>query len=157
MQQQMIEVHPSQLRRAMHNLAGRGVPIQGYSPLPNGMCVIVVMVPDDAAPDAAPDWQQDAPHKRKPRTLPVNVQVSAMVLIVAAVCYVAYVMFGGAALIPSDAPDSFRAALTGVMGLTGWMLVLALAGGVFWLARPIVGAALGMVRGAAGIVGRLRR
>ena len=68
MQQQMYEVHPSQLRWAMHNLAQGGVPIQGYSQLPNGMCVIVVLVPDGAP---SPDWRAEPQRgQQRPRRWP---------------------------------------------------------------------------------------
>ena len=153
-EEQAYEVPGRQLGWRVNQLQAQHMPYNVQS-LGGGVYIVIVQQPAGADPFA----YQAPPSSRKSRrrTLPVNVQVSAMVLIVAAMCYVAYVMFGGSALIPSDAPDSFRAALTGVMGLTGWMLVLALAGGVFWLARPLVSAALGMARGAAGIMGRMRK
>mgnify|MGYP000944298755 CR=1 FL=1 len=48
-----IPVHPSQARRAMHNLAAQGVPIAGGG-MSGGDYVIVVVLPADAA---APDWR----------------------------------------------------------------------------------------------------
>ena len=48
-----IPVHPSQARRAMHNLAAQGVPIAGGG-MSGGEYVIVVVLPADAV---APDWR----------------------------------------------------------------------------------------------------
>ena len=55
-----IPVHPSQARRAMHNLAAQGVPIAGGG-MSGGEYVIVVVLPADAV---APDWRS-APAVRR--------------------------------------------------------------------------------------------
>ena len=55
-----IPVHPSQARRAMHNLAAQGVPIAGGG-MAGGEYVIVVVLPADAV---APDWRS-APAVRR--------------------------------------------------------------------------------------------
>lgn len=133
--QQMIEVHPSQLRWAMHNLSQRGVPIQGYSPLPNGMCVIVVLVPDDAP---ATNWQEPPPSARPrsaPSVVPFNVKIAAVVVVLAMVGYGAYVLAGGRAAIPDVVPDGYRVLWGNIMDVIGGALVIFLAMLVFWLAR----------------------
>ncbi len=104
--QQMIEVHPSQLRWAMHNLSQRGVPIHGYSALPNGMCVIVVLVPDDAP---ATDWQEPPPRahpRRWPRIDPVQVaQWLGVAAFAAGLIWFAWSLFaGGSGTEPPAAP-----------------------------------------------------
>ena len=156
MRQELIELHPSQLSRALHNLSAAGVDPK-YAPLPNGMCVIVVMLPDEA--EAPPDWRE-APQRapqRGGKRWPVNVQVAAMVVIVAFCAWIAYTVFGGAALLPADLPAGLRGAVTGVMGLVGWIATLAVIAGALWLGRPLVAAMFAAGRAAVGAVGRLRR
>lgn len=91
--QQFYQVHPSQLRWAMHNLAAQGVPIQGYSTLPNGMCVIVVMLPDSTP---APDWHS-SPRRKPGIELGPILKWSLFMLVLAMFCATLYMVWGRAA------------------------------------------------------------
>ena len=119
--QQFYEVHPSQLRWAMHNLSSQGVPIQGYSTLPNGMCVIVVTLPDG---ETAPDWR--AAHRSKPRIElgPVLRWVSILAGIIA-VAAVLYFAFAGGDTVTAEVGGMKLDPTTGHMvedgGLWGWL------------------------------------
>ena len=92
--QQFYEVHPSQLRWAMHNLSAAGVPIQGYSTLPNGMCVIVITLPESTP---APDWRAvNTARRPKPRIeLGPVLRWAAVLAAVVAVAAVLYFAFAG--------------------------------------------------------------
>ena len=88
--QQFYEVHPSQLRWAMHNLAAQGVPIQGYSTLPNGMCVIVITLPESTP---APDWRS-APRRKPGIELGSILKWSLFMLVVLVFCATLYMVWG---------------------------------------------------------------
>lgn len=104
-----IAVHPSQARRAMHNLSAQGVPIRGGG-MYNGAYVIVVVLPEDAP---APDWRA-APAQRSGSgwsgwSMPAfNVRVFVQLLCVLAILlgvgYLSYGVLSGADLSWS-APD----------------------------------------------------
>lgn len=84
------EVHPSQLRWAMHQLGSvPGYNVQGYAQGRGGMYIIVVQVPIGAEQQ---DWRAAAPRRRttfdiSPRLVGVLVAVA---LLVAVVGYAAY-------------------------------------------------------------------
>ncbi len=104
-----IPVHPSQARRAMHNLAAQGVPIRGGG-MYNGAYVIVVMLPEEAP---APDWRT-APAQRAASgwsgwsmpafNMRVFVQLLCVLAILLGVGYLGYGVLSGADLSWS-APD----------------------------------------------------
>ena len=97
--QQFYEVHPSQLRWAMHNLAAQGVPIQGYSTLPNGMCVIVITLPESTP---APDWRS-APRRKPGIELGSILKWSLFMLVVLVFCATLYMVWGS---VSDDAQQS---------------------------------------------------
>ncbi len=85
------EVHPSQLRWAMHQLGAiPGYNVQGYAQGRGGMYIIVVQVPIGAEDH---DWRTPAPSRRRirfdisPRMIGV---LLAVALLVAVVGYAAY-------------------------------------------------------------------
>ena len=80
-----------------------------------------------------------------------------MVVLVAFVAWIAYTVFGGAALLPAALPAGLRGAVTGIMGLVGWIATLAVIAGALWLGRPLVAAMFAAGRAALSAVGRLRR
>lgn len=92
-----IPVHPSQSKRAGHNLRAAGVPILGDG-MSGGLYVIVVAVPVGAP---TPDWQQAPPSQPVRAWSPpafnwrVFVQILCALAIVGGVGYFAWGMFGG--------------------------------------------------------------
>ena len=102
-----ISVHPSQSRRALHNLAAQGYEISGGG-MYGGQYVIVILLPDGAP---TPDWRS-APASR-PASAGFNwpafnwrvfVQLLCVLAIVGGVGYLAYAVFSGADL-SVGAPD----------------------------------------------------
>ncbi len=103
------EVHPSQLRWAMHQLDS--VPnynVRGYASGQGGMYIIVVQVPV-GAPQA--DWRDPQPQRRRwwPRFDWFRIGRGLMFAVIAvALAYIAYGMFAGASLgmpqVPQPAP-----------------------------------------------------
>lgn len=90
------EVHPSQLRWAMHQLAS--VPnynVRGYTPGRGGMYIVVVQVPIGAA-DA--DWRAPQPQRRRWLRFDWRVAVKwlCVLVIVGGVGYMGYGMLTGA-------------------------------------------------------------
>lgn len=94
-----VPVHPSQSRRAGHNLSAAGVPILGGG-MSGGLYVIVVAVPVGAP---TPDWRQAPPSQpARAWALPafnwrVFVQILCALAIVGGIAYFAWGMMGGGA------------------------------------------------------------
>lgn len=132
-------------------LQQQGYPYQVQA-LGNGVYVVVVQVPAGAQPFA-----DAAPPRRPVRAMPINVQVAAIIMAVSALAYVAYAVAGGSAILPTGMDAGLRRAVGGFFDIVGWSLVALLAGGALWLARPLLSGAAGLVRGAAGLAGRMRR
>ena len=100
------EVHPSQLRWAMHQLDS--VPnynVRGYTPGQGGMYIIVVQAPV-GAPQS--DWRDPQPQRRS-RFRFDWMRIArglALAVIAVALAYIAYGMFTGAALGMPQAPQA---------------------------------------------------
>ena len=89
-------VEPWELRRAMAGYAAQGYPPR-YGPHPDGGgFVVIIMVPDGGT---VPDWRMppSPPRRRWRLNLPRLARGLALALIAAALAYIAYAIFTGAA------------------------------------------------------------
>ena len=97
-EEQAVPVHPSQSKRAMHNLSAAGVPILGGGMGAGGQYIIIVAVPVGGA---APDWRSAPPRPRSAFRPVISfdwrmfVQIVCVLAIVGGVAYFAWGMAGG--------------------------------------------------------------
>lgn len=92
------EVTPGELRHAMRGYGRMGYPVEGYTPMPNGLVTIVIMAPPNTT---IPDWRtgafaQPQAHRRSWPAFNWRawVQVLCVLAIVGGIGYLVYSMAG---------------------------------------------------------------
>lgn len=133
MEQQAYEVPGRQLGWRVNQLQQQGLPYN-VQPAGGGVYIVIVQQPAGAQPFA-----YEAPPSARPRSgpssVPVNVKIAAIVVVLGLVGWGAYVLAGGRAAIPEAVPAGYRTLWGNVMDVIGGVLVAFLAMLAFWLAR----------------------
>lgn len=176
------EVHPSQLRWAMHNMAAAGYPPLGYAPGPSGNTYIIIVQQPAGSP--ALDWQaQRQPRHGDDGARRLTLWLGIVVL-VGAIAWLAWSVLaangvrmpwqgaGGEPDVTTVTPEPAGWALPNpaqsvedaagavseavTLAVRAVLVVAALAG--LWLLRRLLGPlARGAAQLAQGLAGRMRR